>query len=90
MRVRKSIEISEQQRFRIFSAIQIWEVFEKNSGGLTVDYYYDVNADVILVKLNRIYRIMDSILCTVLYVVEPRSSNLECFPASPSEQRSKE
>ena len=51
MRIRKSIERSEQQRFHVFSAIQISDVFKKIlQGGVTVDYYWDVDADVKMVK----------------------------------------
>jgi hypothetical protein len=48
MRVRKCIERSEQERFRIFSAIQISDVFKilPQEDSLAVDYYCDVDADV--------------------------------------------
>ena len=56
MRIRKSTRRNWQQRLRVFVSHSIfWWLQNSSTGGLTVDYYDDVDADIKKVKPNRIW-----------------------------------
>ena len=50
MRVRKSLERSEQQRFHVSQPFKFRMSSKKSTGGVTVDYYCDISTDVKMVK----------------------------------------